>query len=242
MKSLPADERILSIDIGGSHIKATVLDPDGNQMMDYEKVETPTPSDPEHVLAAILELTNGLGQYTLASVGFPGYVTKGIVRTAPNLGTDQWKGVDVTKRLSSLLNRPVRTVNDADLQGLGIARGEGLEMVVTLGTGFGTALLYEGGLLPHLEIAHHPFADGKTYDDYIGEKALEKVGEEKWNLRLKEIIDILKIVFNYDHLYLGGGNAKKINFKTDSSITRVTNMEGIKGGAKLWQKENHHSV
>jgi polyphosphate glucokinase len=75
-------------------------------------------------------------------------------------------------------------------------------MVITLGTGFGTALFLEGNLLPHLEIAHHPVSKDRTYDQYIGDKALDEAGLEKWNRRLKKVIGILKTVFNYDSLYL----------------------------------------
>ena len=242
MKSLVSEEKIISIDIGGSRIKATVLDRGGKMLMDFEKVDTPSPADPEHVLQAIVALTNGFQPCTKVSVGFPGYVRKGVVFTAPNLGTEKWKGVDLSKRLADLLKNPVRVLNDADMQGLGVASGHGLEMVVTLGTGFGTALLFDGTLLPHLEMAHHPVADDKTYDQYIGDKAYEEIGQEKWNERLKKVIDILKRVFNYDHLYLGGGNSKKINFKTDDTITLVSNVDGIRGGAKLWRKENHYNV
>lgn len=128
------------------------------------------------------------------------------------------------------------------MQGLGIASGKGLEMVVTLGTGFGTALLMDGNLLPHLEIAHHPVSKERDYDQYIGEKALEEVGIERWNKRIKKVIDILKTVINYDHLYISGGNSKKITFETDGNITRVSNIDGIKGGAKLWQKDNLYNV
>ena len=75
-----------------------------------------------------------------------------------------------------------------------------------------------------------------------GEKALEEIGTEHWNRRMKKVIDILKTVLNYDHLYIGGGNSRKIEFKTDESITLVSNRDGIKGGARLWDRENHYGV
>jgi polyphosphate glucokinase len=131
--------------------------------------------------------------------------------------------------------KPVRIANDADMQGLGVVREQGLEMVITLGTGLGTALLLDGHLLPHLELAHHPIKKNKTYDDYIGDKALKKTGVKKWNKRMKNVLDILKTVFNYDRLYIGGGNSGKLNFKLDENIKIISNKDGIKGGAKLWQ-------
>jgi polyphosphate glucokinase len=169
------------------------------------------------------------------SVGFPGYVKKGVIFTAPNLSTKLWAGFDLAKALEKEFGKPTQVVNDADMQGIGVVDGKGFELVVTLGTGFGTALLMDGVLLPHLELAHLPVTKSKTYDTYIGEKALLKEGLDKWNERLKYVLDTFKTVFNYDRLYIGGGNASKINFKLDSNITIVSNRDGIKGGARLWQ-------
>ena len=242
MKLTEPEDKVLSIDIGGSRIKATILDIEGKMLRDYVRIDTPSSADPEHIMQAIVELTRGFEPYTKVSVGFPGYVRKGVVYTAPNLSTEKWRGLDLSKRLSEILKRPVRVLNDADMQGLGIATGKGLEMVVTLGTGFGTALLIDGNLLPHLEIAHHPVSKERDYDQYIGEKALEEVGIDRWNKRMRKVIEILKTVINYDHLYISGGNSKKINFKTDDKITLVSNIDGIKGGAKLWQRESFYSV
>ncbi|PVD53329.1 chromosome partitioning protein ParA [Terrimonas sp.] len=233
-----ATQRILCIDIGGSNIKATVLDTAGKIIEPYQKLPTPTPSTPQNVLKTIQQLVNGFPAYQKISVGFPGYVKHGVVMTAPNLGTPAWAKFDLQGRVAKLLKKPCIVVNDADMQGLGIARGKGFEIVVTLGTGFGTAFLYEGTLLPHLEFAHHPvWKNDWDYDKYIGEKAFKKEGVEKWNKRIQRVIGILKTVFNYDHLYIGGGNAKQINFKLDKNITIVTNKEGIKGGPRLWQKK-----
>ena len=234
-------EKILAIDIGGSRIKATILDIEAAILMDYVRTETPTAASPDQVLQAIVELTKDFKDYSKVSVGFPGYVKKGIVYTAVNLSTEKWDGFDLKKALSKVLKKPVRVINDADMQGLGIAKGKGLEMVVTLGTGFGTALLMDGILLPHLEVAHHPLSKERDYDQYIGKKALEEVGIERWNKRMKKVIEVLKTVFNYDHLYISGGNAKKIAFKLEDNISIVSNVDGIKGGARLWQ-ENHYNV
>ena len=242
MQSLGLDEKILSIDIGGSRIKATILDPAGNMLMDFQKIDTPVSPDPGNVIQAILDLTRGFQEYHRVSVGFPGYTRLGVVHTAPNLSTPKWKGVNLSQLLTDVLNKPVRVLNDADMQGLGVVRGQGLELVLTLGTGFGTALFFDGSLLPHMEIAHHPFSKDRTYDDYIGERALIEVGLEKWNRRLQKVLAVLQTVFNYDHLYIGGGNSKKISFETDDMTTLVSNIDGIKGGAKVWQREMFYAV
>src|SRR5580704_17662757 len=197
-KTQSTSPKILSIDIGGSHIKATILDDKGALQMDYDKIPTPMPSTPENMVAAIKKLVKAFPEHDMISVGFPGYVKRGVIKTAPNLGNEAWKDFDLSKKLAEELGKPARVVNDADMQGLGVVSGKGLEMVVTLGTGFGTALLVDGQLMPHLELAHHPFAKGKTYDEYVGERALEKEGHQKWNKRMQKVLKVLKTVINYD--------------------------------------------
>ena len=239
MKTTPSQLKILSIDIGGSSIKATILDNKGNLKMDYKKVVTPKPANPENVIKSIKTLVKGYPPYDKVSVGFPGYVRNGVVKTAPNLGNDFWKDVNFRQKLEEALGKDAQVVNDADMQGLGVVSGKGLEMVITLGTGFGTALLMDGHLLPHLEVAHHPVSKGRDYDEYIGDIALDKEGVKKWNSRIKKVFKILKTVFNYDYLYIGGGNSDKLTFKLDKNMKIVTNADGIKGGARLWAEDKH---
>lgn len=233
---------ILAIDVGGSHIKGTILNSKGEWQMDYKRLPTPKDAKPADVLEVIAELAKDMPDYDKVSVGFPGYVRNGIVYTAPNLGNPNWKNIDLGQRISNLLQQPVRLVNDADQLGLGVVSGKGFELAVTLGTGFGTALLIDGYLLPHLELAHHPVTKEHDYDEYIGSKALEKEGKEKWNKRIAKVLDILKVVFNYDRLYLGGGNAEELDIELDNNIHLFTNKDGIKGGAKLWELEDKYHI
>ena len=232
---------ILSIDIGGTNIKACLLSPTGELLTDFKKTPTPQKSTPEAVLEGIKKISKEFKAFEKISIGFPGYVKFGVVQTAPNLAENEWANVDLAQQVSNLFGKPVRLINDADQQGLGIVGGEGLEIVFTLGTGFGTSILFDGELLPHLELAHLPVNKKEDYDDFIGDRGFEKVGKKKWNKRLKYIIEIYKTVFNYDKLYIGGGNANEINFELEKNITLVTNKDGIKGGAKLWSaKEKYH--
>jgi len=235
-------DKILSIDIGGSRIKGILLDKEGNTLVDYQRITTPKFPTPENVLDGIRELSTGFNGFTKVAVGFPGYVRGGMVYTAPNLGTNKWRKTNFAEALENLLQRPVRVVNDADLQGLGVAAGQGLEMVITLGTGFGTSLLMDGQLLPHLEIGQHPFTRRKTYDQYVGNSAYQDIGQEKWNRRLQKVIRVLKTVFNYDHLFISGGNAKRITVDLDQNITLVTNLDGIRGGARLWARDAVYAI
>lgn len=223
----------LTIDIGGSKIKAATFDKKGKMIHDYTKRLTPQPATPEAVIDTIKKLVEGF-KFDQISSGFPGYVRDGIVHTAPNLGTESWANVNLAQKLTEALGKPAKVVNDADMLGLGSISGKGLEMMVTLGTGVGTALYLDGKLLPHLEVSHHPLADGKDYDQYVGEAEHKKIGNKKWNKRMKFVFEVLKTVFNYDKLYIGGGLAKKLDFPLDDNMIVVTNKMGIDGGVKLW--------
>jgi polyphosphate glucokinase len=127
-------------------------------------------------------------------------------------------------------------LNDADVQGFGAIKGQGLEMVLTLGTGAGTSLFHDGEIMPHLELAHHPVSGNKTYDQYIGNAARKKKGRKAWNKRVAKVIDILREVVRFDHLYIGGGNAKDLTFPLPPDVTIVPNTDGLTGGIRLWRK------
>ena len=232
------EPRTLAIDIGGTGIKAALLDDAGSLVGERQRVPTPPkPVTPEDLVRAIDEVAGPLGTYERVSVGFPGYVREGRVITAPNLGTDALAGFDLQSVLAEHLGKPVRVLNDADVQGFGAIKGQGVEMVLTLGTGAGTALFRDGEIMPHLELAHHPVSGNKTYDEYIGNAARRKKGRKAWNKRVAKVIDILREVVRFDHLYIGGGNAKGITFPLPPDVTIVPNTDGLTGGIRLWQKD-----
>ena len=225
----------LAIDIGGTGLKASVLDEAGTMLVDRVRVDTPTGSPPAGIVDALAKLVEPLPPYDRISVGFPGVVREGKVVTAPNLGHDGWQGFDLATALTHRLGKPTRIANDADLQGLAVVNGHGVELVITLGTGFGTALYLEGRLAPHLELAHHPFRKGETYDEQLGNAALKKVGGKKWNTRVQRAIANLRSLVHFDHLYIGGGNAKKIKFAPEPDTAIISNEAGIRGGIALWR-------
>lgn len=204
---LPLHLRTLAVDIGGTGIKALVLDDQGSPISSRERLPTPRPATPPAVLEVIAELASGQPDYDRVAVGFPGVVMQGVTLTAPNLHPD-WHGFPLERELSARLGRPVRVANDADVQGFGAIGGEGLEMVLTLGTGLGSALFIDGILVPNLELAHHPFAENRTYEQWLGQKALDELGDERWKATLHEAIDLIRRIFNFNVLYLGGGNAQ----------------------------------
>ncbi len=229
----------LAIDIGGSGLKASVLDTLGNMTVDRVRIPTPKPSPPSAVVPTLVALTRELPEYHRISVGFPGVVRGGIVYTAPNLGNKAWKGFDLGTALTEALGKPARLINDADMQGLGVIAGDGVEMVVTLGTGFGTGLYENGRPAPHLEIAHLPFQCGQTYDKALGDAGRRHVGNRYWRLLVEEAVGHMRTLTNFDHLYLGGGNAKRLvdKWELPNDVTIVSNHAGITGGIRLWDHD-----
>jgi polyphosphate glucokinase len=137
--------------------------------------------------------------------------------------------------LTTAFGLPTKVANDADIQGAAVVVGKGLELVITLGTGFGTGLFYNGVLLPHLEIAHQPFRKGETYNEQLGEAVRKDIGDERWNKRVIKAVANLRGLMFFDHLYIGGGNSRRV--KRDGltrDITVIDNSAGILGGVKLW--------
>lgn len=225
----------LSIDIGGSGIKAMVLSADGTPLTERNRVDTPKPAKPEPVIEAISTIAASKGNFDRVSVGFPGVVRKGVIGTAVNLDRD-WINFDLKTTLEEKLGKPVRVANDADIQGLGAISGQGVELVITLGTGFGSALFVDGKLVPNLELGHHQFRKGETYEQELGRASYDKIGKRRWNSRLEKAIASLEYTFNYDYLYIGGGNANKITFELPPNVKTVPNVSGILGGIALWRE------
>ena len=226
----------LAIDIGGTGLKAGVLDQDGGIVAPHARVETPKKATPDAVLKALEDLIHPLGAFDRISVGFPGVVRGGVVQTAPNLGNAAWRDFPLASALSERFGKPARMLNDATVHGLGVITRSGLECVITLGTGFGFALFDDGKLTPHLEVSHHPLHDDMDYDQYVGDAAMRKIGRKRWNKRVAYALTCVKNLTGYDLLHLGGGNAKHIKFDLESNIRIVPNEAGITGGVRLWDK------
>jgi polyphosphate glucokinase len=229
----------LAIDIGGTGLKASVLDKKGAMTTERVRIETPQPCSPKLIvdtLGALTKQLTDLGQsWERISVGFPGLIRHGVIITAPNLGTKAFAGFDLASALEKRLGAPVRAVNDADMQGLAAITGKGVEMVCTLGTGFGTALFADGRLQTHLEIAHLPFRKGETYDMQLGDRARKDVGTKKWLKRVDEAVVNMHTLTCFDRLFIGGGNAKHLDAASlPKHIALVDNAAGMLGGIKLW--------
>ena len=241
----------LAIDVGGTGLKASVLDPSGAMEVSRVRVDTSYPCPPTKLVESLRQLVEPLPVYDRVSVGFPGMVRDGRVLSAPHFVTvsgpgsetvpdlvEAWSCFDLASALEAALHKPTKVVNDADLQGAAVVKGKGLELVVTLGTGVGTGLFFHGRLTPHMELAHHPLRKNESYNEYIGNSARKRVGDKKWNKRVKLAIETLDALFFYDHVYVGGGNSEHIDADLGPKATIVDNAAGILGGIKLWDRPN----
>ncbi len=234
----------LALDIGGTGLKAAILNAKGKMMTERLRILTPEHCPPALMLTKLKELVAIIPPtapaYDRISVGFPGVVRDGKVYTAHNLGTRPWVKFDLAKAVARQFGKPCRLINDADLQGLAAVSqfgGKGVELVITLGTGVGSSLFENGRLLPHMEFAHHPLRNGETYEEQLGDVTLKAVGKKRWNKRVRIAIETLRHLINFDHLYIGGGNAEKVKFKLPADVSIIPNTLGMTGGIYLWRNE-----
>jgi len=224
----------LAVDIGGTGMKVMALDARGNPLTERLRTPTPTPATPAKMLSALDAMRKHLPKCDRVSVGFPGVIKQGKTLTAANLDPG-WVGYPLRGTLEKRWNLPVHLANDAAVQGYGAISGRGVELVLTLGTGLGSALFTDGHLCAGLELGHHPWQKGKTYEDYLGRRGLKKHGKKRWNRYLQQAIAQTAKTFNWDRLYLGGGNAKEINFTLPTYVSTVSNEDGLFGGVALWR-------
>jgi polyphosphate glucokinase len=146
-----------------------------------------------------------------------------------------WASFDLETELARAIGRPTKVANDADVQGSAVVAGKGLEIVLTLGTGVGTAFFLDGRLLPHLEFAHTPFRKG-TYNELLGESARRTAGTKKWQKRVVDAVETFRALTFFDWCYIGGGNSQRMTVDLPENVTLVSNNAGLLGGLKLWER------
>jgi polyphosphate glucokinase len=231
--------RTLAVDIGGTGIKMLVLDADAQPVNERARTLTPKPATPEAVLEVIKIMAEAQPPFDRVAVGFPGIVKRGVTFSAPNLGNDPWLKFPLQEHVQTIVGRPVRVMNDADLQGYGVIAGQGVELALTLGTGLGAGLYIDGILVPNLELGHHPWKKEKTYEERLSDAELQEIGKKHWSRRVFEMIEQLAPIFNYDMLYLGGGNAEHIKGDLPANVKLFSNVQGMAGGVRLWTTAPH---
>jgi len=214
-------ENILVIDVGGTNVKILATG---------QKEPVKIPSGPKMTAKEMVKLVRAAASdwnYSRVSIGYPGPVVHGHPLSEPhNLGGG-WVGFDFRKAFG----RPVKIVNDAAMQALGIYRS-GRMLFLGLGTGLGSAMIVDGILEP-MEIAHLPYKKGRTYEDYLGIRGLKRLGKKKWRRQVAEVAEQLKAALEADEVVLGGGNSKLL--KTLPPGCRLgDNSTAFTGGFRLW--------
>ena len=241
--------RTLAVDVGGSGLKAVVLDPDGEMISERVRVETPYPCPPPVLLEELDKLAKTQPEYDRVSVGFPGAIRRGRVREVPAFSrrgpghkpdgelVAAWNAFELEDALQQRFGRPTRVANDADVQGCAVVTGTGMELVITLGTGVGCAVFFDGALLPHMELSHGRFAEGLSIEVACGDHHPEKIGNKAWRKLVSSALDAFEAMVLPDHLFVGGGNAKRLDPDAlGSNRSVVPNISGLLGGIRLWER------
>ena len=221
MSTEPGQRVILTVDVGGSHVKA--LRSSGGERRRFESGPDLTPSQ---MVEGVRELTPDW-DYDVVSVGIPAPVRDGKVAREPvNLG-EGWVGFD----FEQAFGKPTKLVNDAVMQALGDYQ-DGTMLFLGLGTGLGSALVVDGKAVP-LELAHLPFRKA-TFEDYVGERGREHLGKKKWHHAVAETVELLAAATVADYVVLGGGNVKKIEEELPPNVRLGANQNAFLGGFRLW--------
>jgi polyphosphate glucokinase len=214
--------RVLAIDVGGSHVKTRVS---GNR--DMRQFESGPTLTPRQMVARVLK-ENGDLKYDAVSIGYPGVVVHGKIVTEPfNLGRG-WVGFDFRKAFG----RPVQVMNDAAMQAVGSYEG-GRMLFLGLGTGLGSALIVDGTVAP-MELAHLPYKNKRTYEDYVGERGRRRLGAKKWRRVVAEVVAALSKALEADYVVIGGGNARKLK-KLPGNARLGNNDFAFVGGFRIWR-------
>ncbi|MBS0578958.1 MAG: ROK family protein [Proteobacteria bacterium] len=215
-------KHILVIDVGGTHVKLR-LDARGP----VRKFPSGPTMTPPQMMEQVGTLTRRL-KFDAVSIGYPGVVAGGRIAADPhNLGPG-WVGFDFARAFA----RPVRLINDAAMQAIGSYEG-GRMLFIGLGTGMGATLVIDGVVEP-TELGHMPYKNGKSFEDYVGERGRRKRGDKKWRKDAIEIIEHLKAALGVDYVVLGGGNARRLK-KLPDRVRLGRNSNAFVGGVRLWQ-------
>ena len=226
---MPTPSKILVLDVGGTHIK--VLTTGMKTPIKIDSGPSFTATDMVREVKAALKNR----QYDAVSMGYPGPVVHGRPLREPyNLG-----GGWVAFNFRKAFGQPVKIVNDAAMQALGSYEG-GRMLFLGLGTGLGSAMIVDGVLQP-MELAHLPYQHGKTYEDYLGLRGLERLGKKKWQQKVLKVVDELRQALAADYVVLGGGNAKKLK-ELPEKTTLGSNENAFLGGFRMWSVKTGSSI
>jgi polyphosphate glucokinase len=219
-----ASQTVLAIDMGGSHVKVSLSTIGGKRAAESGPHMTAS-----QMVDAVKDLASGWN-YDVIGMGYPGPIADNKPSMEPhNLGAG-WKGFD----FQAAFGKPVRLVNDAMMQAIGSYEG-GRMLFLGLGTGLGAAMVAENVCLP-MELAHLPYRKGNTFEDYVGERGLQRRGKTKWRESVADVTDRLQAALQADYIVIGGGNVEKLK-ELPPNCRAGSNENAFLGGFRLWQDE-----
>ncbi|MBA2409965.1 MAG: ROK family protein [Gammaproteobacteria bacterium] len=223
-KTVSDAPRVLVIDVGGTHIKFLATGEAKPREFNSGRKMTA-----DEMTGGVLARTEDWN-YDVIAVGFPGPVVRGRpVSDPPNLAKG-WVGFD----FEAAFERPVKIINDAAMQALGGYEG-GRMLFLGLGTGLGSVMIIEG-VIEAMELAHLPYKDGKTYEDFLGKRGLEKLGKKRWRHAVREVIGLFEAALRPDYTVLGGGNIHELK-ELPENVKLGENANAFAGGFRLWHQE-----
>jgi polyphosphate glucokinase len=214
--------KVLVVDVGGTSIKLLATG---------QKEARKFPSGPKmtpETMVRVAKKTAKDWDYDVVSIGYPGPVVHGHPLREPHNLAPGWVNFD----FQQAFGRPVRIVNDAAMQALGSYQG-GRMLFLGLGTGLGSAMIVDGSLEP-MELAHLPYKNGKTYEDYVGLRGLERLGRKKWQQHVCKVVRQLRDALVAEEVVLGGGNVKKLE-QLPPGTRLGTNANAFVGGFRIWR-------
>jgi polyphosphate glucokinase len=215
--------KVLVVDVGGTNIKV---------LASGQKTPIKIPSGPKLTARKMVKLVKeatSKWKYDVVSIGYPGpVIANQPMREPHNLG-DGWVHFDFAKAFG----RPTRVMNDAAMQALG-SYTRGRMLFIGLGTGLGSAIIFDGIVEP-MELAHLPYKKGRTYEDYVGLRGLERLGKRRWRRAVKDIVEKLQTAFEVDDVVIGGGNARILK-KLPRGARLGDNANAFAGGMRLWDR------
>lgn len=214
--------KVLVVDVGGTNIKLLATG---------QKEARKFPSGPKMTAETMVRVAKKTAKdwdYDVVSIGYPGPVVHGRPLREPHNLAPGWVNFD----FQQAFGRPVRIVNDAAMQALGCYQG-GRMLFLGLGTGLGSAMIVDGSLEP-MELAHLPYKNGKTYEDYVGLRGLERLGRKKWQQHVCKVVRQLRDALVAEEVVLGGGNVKKLE-QLPPGTRLGTNANAFVGGFRIWR-------
>lgn len=227
----PSFHATLAAELAGTAMTAAVLDVEGVPLADPHRIALRRALEPEAFIDLLLAASEQQPGFDRVSVGFPGVVIDNVITSSQLEGS--WSSCPLGRMIEVRTERMTRVVSNTDLRGYGVIRGEGVELVLTLGRGLGSALFIDGKLIPNLQLGLQTYKKKSSYSDHVGEVALAGVGAKRWTKRVWHLVDLIRPVFNPSRIYITGEKARRLKGDAPPDV-KVLKRTDLTGGVRIW--------